>query len=788
MTTGRGTLRWVVHVLLAATGLFLVIVAIEVVHAGGDVAVRRGLDYEHFLAAVDELLDGAGDSALVRFESVQASLPDGRRVVFDTLVVEADLVRYPSFREAGFLFDQVQSYNRFQRERIALARVDGAWFDRLEAFNPSVFRSQRRENGSKRLARSAGAWALRVRSPLEGEWEGEIRARDVFRGSGLVGQRVAISLRRPTILTSRVEGRRQRCEFTPSPLDVRAYCLSEQRIPQAILRMASERSTPERAVAGWTDLWVDGARVSAGDSVPVRAGSVLQIDPLEPLLLSEHWEGILSSRQWVNGRTRRVGAFAAPLDLFATLGNRADLRDASGGSATALDLSVDATASMELSELLTRFVEDRVAVPLDFGIVVVGRVPDGEILAIGEIGARRSRGRSNLLEPLPPGSAVKPILAAAILSERPDLATLRIPARSGDVVRIMGLPAVPSRRAFRTSLNCGSPDNGWVDLRYFLRCSNNEYAASLLTAGLWDAQGARLLRGQDAERRAFSLSGRAYAALAPEGGLVGLGVMRSTLLRSPLSEGLRRLFELPTDPVIADATRRSRRVWEGLAFSDGHPVRIPYEVLPAESRPALLSSAASESTDLSLLYRYAYGAWENRWTLLDLTNAFGRVVTDRKLQLRFSRAGDSSRGEPWEEPLGLRDQPWYSELMGGLQDVPRDGTAQGLASAWRRKGLPSGLFVKTGTLTEAGRPGSGDDLFIKSLVFAVGQESDAPGRPVVCGVVGGIYLRFDEGPRSGAMPSYQVEFARRDLGEFLQRHWERFALCPAQGEQSERGR
>ena len=262
---------------------------------------------------------------------------------------------------------------------------------------------------------------------------------------------------------------------------------------------------------------------------------------------------------------------------------------------------------------------------------------------------------------------------------------------------------------------------------------------------------------------------------------MGLGVARSTLLRSPLSEGLRRLFELPTDPVIADATRRSRRVWEGLAFSDGHPVRLPYEVLPAESRPALLGSAASEATDLSLLYRYAYGAWENRWTLLDLTNAFGRIVTDRRMQLRVSRASGPGAEEPWEEPLGLGDHPWYSELMGGLRDVPRDGTAQGLASAWRREGLPPGLLVKTGTLTEAGRPGPGDDLFIKSLVFAVGQESDAPGRPVGCGVVGGVYLRFDEGPRSGSMPSYQVEFARRELGDFLQRHWERFGLCPAEG-------
>ena len=68
----------------------------------------------------------------------------------------------------------------------------------------------------------------------------------------------------------------------------------------------------------------------------------------------------------------------------------------------------------------------------------------------------------------------------------------------------------------------------------------------------------------------------------------------------------------------------------------GSPFQAPYELLPSESRPALLSPSSPEGTDLSLLYRYAYGAWENQWTLLDLTNGFARVVSDRRLQLRFS--------------------------------------------------------------------------------------------------------------------------------------------------------
>jgi hypothetical protein len=777
MKTRRGALLWIVQPLLGATGAFLVLVAVHVVRASRDVEVRRGLDYEHFLAAVDELLEAVGDSTPVRFDAVTEVLPGGRRVSYDTLVVQADPTRFPSFQDAGFLFDQVRSYNRFQRERITLSQVDPVWFDRLTASNPSIFRSYRKEDGSKGLTRSAGAWALRVRAPLEGAWGGEIRARDTFRGSGLVGQRVSVSLRRPTVLTRRVEGRRQLCEFTPSPVDVRAYCLSEQRIPQAIFRMASDARTPQRAVAGWADLWVDGARVAAGDSVRVRSGSVLQIDPLEPLVLAEHWEGILSSLQWVNGRVRRVGSFDPPLDLFAALGNHADLRPGRGASTAALDLSVDATASRELTERLGGFTESRVDVPVDFGIVVIGRVPDGEILAVAEIGTRRSRGRSNLLEPHPPGSAVKPILAAAILSERPDLATLRVPARSGEVRRVLGLPAVPAGRAFRTALNCGPPRDGWVDLRYFLRCSNNEYAASLVVAGLWEREGVGLLPHDGSGRRGFTLSGRAYTAMEPREGLDGRSVTRGTLLRSPLSEGLRKLFEVPTDPVIADFARRSRGAWEGVTFADGSPARIPYEALPAESRPALLSSGAAQATELALLYRYAYGAWENRWTLLDLTSAFGRVVTDRKLRLRFSRSEEAGSAGEWMDSLGLAEHRWYEDLLAGLADVGSDGTAGGLSAAWRQAGLPSTLFVKTGTLTEEGGPARGDELFIKSLAFAVGEGTDRRGGPLGCGVVGGIYLRFTEGPPQGPMPSYQVEFARRELGAYLQRNWERFGVC-----------
>lgn len=780
-----GGLVWIVGSLLALTAVGLGAVAWDTVRASGDATMRPGLDYHVFLSSLDDLVREAGDASLVRFDVVEERLPDGSRVSWDTLVVVADTVAFPSFRPAGFLRDQADAYNAFQRERIAVARERPEWFWRLEPHNPSVFRSHRTGDDAPGLTRSSAAWSLRVRSPAEEEWDGEIRARDVHRGNGLMGPRGTIPLRRPVRLTRRVDGRRQVCEFSPDGLDVRAYCRSEERIPQAILRMAAEPDHDGSVMAGWSDLWVDGARVSSGDSVPLPFGSVLGIDPLEPVVYGESWEGVLSSKQWISGRMRRRSAFAPPLDFFSALGNRPTGAGPRPSRTAAIQLGVNAAASEDLTTRLGAYLDD-LPLPIDFAVLVVGRIPDGEILALAEVGNRRSPGRSNFLERVTPGSAVKPLLAAAVLSRRPELATLEIPARSGSVRSVLGLPSVPARRAFDTELNCAPPRDGWVDLTYFLRCSNNEYAASLLAAGLAADDG---LRASDT-RRTFRLAGRTRSGLRPNLPVDGGEVPRSVLLRSALSEGLHDLFDVATDPTISDDVGRSRRVWDGTTYSDGTPLDVPWELLPTESRPALLSPSHPRGTDLGLLYRYAFGAWENGWNILDLTNGFARVVTDQRIQLGFARRGEDARGgsdsvvsggvgadSTGIEALGLRGHDWYRPFLEGLRGAAVNGTARGLADAWREEGLPEGLFVKTGTLAEAGEAGRADDLYLKSLLFAVGEEADPSDGRLRCGLVGGLYIRFREGPRRGSLPSYQVDFARRELGRWLTAHWEEFGGC-----------
>jgi len=798
MTPKNGTLLRLVGVFLLAAAALLVWVGVETVRASGDTGVREGLDYRAFLAALDDLTEGAGDSTLLAVRPVEERV--GRQVLrYDTLEIIADVEAFPAFLEGGFLHEQVQIYNRFQRERVALARVDPEWFGRLLAYNPSIFRPYRRGDGSTGLSRAASAWSLRVRSPLEGDWSGEVLASDVHRGQGLLSPRLAVSLRKPVRLVRDVDGRRQRCEFVPRSLEVQAYCLSEERIPQATFRLASDGGTPDWAVAGWDDLWVDGRRVRAGDSVGIRTGTVLRVNPLEPVVLGEFWEGVLSSRQWINGRMRRRTDLPPPLDLFSPLGWDPYTPDGEVSSTASIRLSVRGEASADLTSRMAAFLREEVRLPLDFGVMVLARIPDGEIIAVAEVGDRRNRGRSSLLERMAPGSAVKPILAAAILSERPELAKLEIPARSGPVSSVLGLPPVPSRRAFHTTLNCPAPGNGRIDLRYFLRCSNNEYAASLLVAGLADA-------GVEGRGRIDA------GTFLPD----GRTVPRSLLLRSPFSTGMNRLFDLPTDPVIADSMGRSRKVWDGLRFSDGSAVEVPYELLPSQSRPALLAPGPSDGTELGLLYRYAYGAWENQWNILDLTTAFARVVTDRRIQLRFfpppgegGRAGGAggspgsgswgeggtgagasaptersnrSRTEPDGEDMGLSSQPWYEDFLAGLQDVAEDGTASGLARRWRQDGIPGRVLAKTGTLAEAGEPGPTDDLFAKSLLFAVGDPQDGAAGPMGCGLVGGLYIRFARGPEEGNLPSYQVQLAREVLGGFLRERWRELTGCVTEGE------
>ena len=188
-------MKTTVGLLLLLTAGLLVWVGVGTIGASRDASVRAGLDYEVFLNAVDDLLVGAGDSTLLRFDEVQARLSRGRTATFDTIAILADVDEFPAFDRAGFLYDQVQAYNRFQRDRLDLGREDPLWWDRLRAFNPSIFRSYRRPDGAPGMTRAPAAWSLRVRSPLEASSSMGMHASKYFPSSNSWGFSGSASLK-----------------------------------------------------------------------------------------------------------------------------------------------------------------------------------------------------------------------------------------------------------------------------------------------------------------------------------------------------------------------------------------------------------------------------------------------------------------------------------------------------------------------------------------------------------------------------------------------------------------
>ena len=741
--------------LLAAATAALVLVGIGLVRQGTGTDQRESLEYRTLLTAIDEVL--GLEEEMLRFETFDVRV--GRRTYsIDTLVVAAAGSRLPSLGVGGYLHEELRRYNRFQRERLALAAQEPEAFERLKPFNPSLFRAYRRADGSLGVTRTAAAWNRRVPSPFRDRWTGSVRAHDADVAWSLYNDFATVPLDRDVRVTQVIEGRQRRCDFEPDGGHTYIYCLSEARTPQAIIRRLAS-GTPS-LLAGWAATEVDGVRVEPGDSARLEPGSLLRIAPLDPVVFGEQHSGVLSSQQWINGRMRRRGNAPAPLDLVASLG-RGPIDPAAPPAAGAdLALTVNEGASLALTRELDAFVDD-LPIPVEFATVLLARASDGGVVALAESGTRSEPGRSRLLERVVPGSAVKPLLAAAILSERPELGSLEIPARSGLIRSVGSAPLIPARQAFRTALNCGYPESGRVDLRSFLRCSNNEYAATLV------------LEGATTPGSSVEPVRAAGGTASPTPRFVERRVPRSTLLRSALTDGMDRLFGLSTDPTITDTRGRSRATWESLRFSDGSPTRVPFEVLPDASRPALLGHADSDATDLGLLYRYAFGAWENRWNAFDLTNAFARVVTDRRLQVSLAEHPTGSVAEP----LGLAEFAWYPELLAGLAGVARDGTAGGLANRWRRAGLPSTVYAKTGTLAEEeARRGSG--LYMKSLLFAVGEPAEVPGSALGCGLTGSVYLSFKDGPPDGSLPSYQVQFAERRLARFMAEYWDELGACP----------
>src|SRR5690606_34302465 len=239
----------------------------------------------------------------------------------------------------------------------------------------------------------------------------------------------------------------------------------------------------------------------------------------------------------------------------------------------------------------------------------------------------------------------------------------------------------------------------------FIRCSSNQYAAELLVR---------------------SLRADGYRAAGADG-----VVPRDVLERSAIGAGLAEAFDV--DAFGFRTAGRNPGLWT-VMNSAGERERAggtDRTMMPWESRPWLVFPE-TDGTRLDLLARYAFGGWENRWTLLGLGAAYARIATGREVRARS--VSESTVAPDMAASVGNA----FRRVLAGLRQVHASGTAAGLAtelnSALDRN---VSVLAKTGTLNEQ------RDRF-RSLALVVGQtaltqRTSATGAgeataPLACGV------------------------------------------------------
>lgn len=780
---------------LAAFGF----VVVRLYHSAYDQRARGPLLYR---ALEEELAAGLepSDSSLRRAIIVNEDSVLLRRrgayltVRFDTLAI-IDTGQSPSLREGGFVADHVHRYNLIQRRRVRdvqdrFARRGanlGPLVDLREKENPSVFRTRIRfvddssgERYRSTLSSRAATTGMRVASPFESRREVMITARRATERFAFVGLDTTVTLTGK----GTTPGGRRGCAFLVREDSTGIQCRKPGSARPEILMSLDRQGHPGSLRMFRRDsVFYDGKLVPHGPRLPIRRGGILRLpsrilgQPGEPMALEQTVSGILAGTQWVNGRVvwRQNADWDTPIAR--------QLVSASGfglmsplSMPRVVPLSLDEQLSRELQAELEAFIKAQPqARDLSFAVGVIANLASGEIVAAPEVNHRYADAPSSVLRGVNVGSAIKPLLAAATLVSFPELASLQIRNPGGRVGELWGYRLSSD---FETGRRCAV---GWIDLRRFLECSSNVYSASLVSAGLQARTNSRVAF-EYRQGAPYRFGTREESRRQPRIPLEpDLTIHPESLFASVLSHGLDDLFGITTSLEEASVDRGDSTVWEGLSDAAGNPVRVPRGLWPDRSRVGL--AYQGRRSTLRRLAAVAIGAGEARLTPIDLTQAFGRLVSDRTLVLRFVPADTTAA--PWPEH-GLTSQRWYPTFMAGLRGVGETGTAAGTGALVRRVLGQNVVFVgKTGTLNA---PASSlrrapdtvvtvDPVVATTLVFAVGNAPRNGSAALTCGFVGTIYFRLNR--EVERVEPLATTFANQRLWPVLRRHWNRLGACPA---------
>lgn len=813
---------------------------------------RRGLTYDTLFAELHDALIDEPDRPLrraIRAVQVEAVVPapNGYAVVtFDTLA--ADPSEYPSLEPGGFLHDEIDKFNAFQHERLdALRRrhlMGGSVLDLRAADNPSIFRTEihnvddsRGERDSIVLAERAVPYDLRVPSPFDAARLVAVTTREWSRNIGWISPKGT----EPVKGSGRLPGV-PACPFRAVKDSVYVECTAPgSPFAQLVLRFPDRLGETGTAMLFTSERTLyDGKQLPSRQIMPIGTGGMFQFhsrvlsagkrERPEPVILEWMLGGTLGGTQWINGRIRwqpsvsRLSPFVRQLASAAGFGASVELE---GGRN--IPLSLDETLTDELQGELDDFAGHgkpgamagsarggaRVqASDLAFATIVLASAKTGEILGVAEYGPPTAGGGSWLLKPVNVGSAIKPLLAAATLMQRPELATLEVRNDAATMDDVWGLPL---GKPFEAGSACPL---GWIGLRQFLTCSSNRYSAALVAAALQPAGSREAISLEDAPGVTFRLNGETHV-----GKRLHLPLDRNhqvhadTLNASALAAGLFALDSLNTSLELAAQLGREGRdssVWLGLKDDRFNPVRVPLGLWPEQSRLAMMRG--NRPATARQLAMFSVGAAENRVSTIDLTESFARLVTGRRIGLTFVPATNRTSFPS----MALSKFSWYSAFVGGLHDVGTVGTAKGTQTAIAQQLSANLLFYgKSGTLnappnvrivhrtdtvrvkgvpvvrTLAFADTVVPPVVAKTLLFAVGARSThakaASGRSeqdttergskaesgnvgaIDCGVVGTIYFRLRRNPAH--VESLATDFANERLWRLLRRNWQRLKVC-----------
>jgi hypothetical protein len=705
-------------------------------------------------------------------------------VRFDTLAI-VDTSQSPALREGGFVADQVARYNETQRRRIRdvqdrFARREGrlgAVVDLREKENPSIFRTRVRfvEDSSgggyhSTLSGRAPTTAMRVASPFESRREVMITTRRAPERFAFVGLDTTV----PLTGRGTTPGGRRGCAFHVRQDSTGIQCRKPGSARPEIVMTLDRRGQPGTLTMFRRDsVFYDGKLVAPRQPLSIRRGGLFHLpsrilgQPGEPMALEQTASGILAGTQWVNGRVvwRENPDWNSPIARQMVSASGFGLMSALT-TPRIVPLSLDEALSRQLQAELEAFVREQPqAANLAFAVGVIANLSTGEILAAPEVNHRYADGPSSVLRSVNVGSAIKPLLAAATLVSLPELASMQVHNDGGRVSELWGYRLSSD---FETGGRCPL---GWIDLRRFLECSSNLYSASLISAALQPRTNRRL----ELEYRpggVFRLSGREESNRQPRLPLEpSLAIHPESLFASALSHGLDELFGLTTSLEEASVADGDPAVWEGLTDLAGNSVPVPRGLWPERSRVGLVRQG-SWST-LRRLAAVAIGGGEARLTPIDLTQAFGRLVTDRSLVLRFVPADSTTAIAPAQ---GLKTHAWYPTFLAGLRAVGETGTGAGTGPMVRRVVGPNvAFFGKTGTLNSPGLSQNIDPVVATTLVFAIGHVPRAGGAGLSCGFVGTIYFRLNR--EVDRVDPLATMFANQRLWPVLRKHWDRLGVC-----------